>query len=162
MSEANRQSVVSSRWRFAVVLAAGLKDVEEGDGTFLSTKEWKYSGFFNRVKQSVGTHWNPNRVLRTRDPLEALADLHGRGLQHLFLEGGPTLAAAFLRAGLVDEAVGYVAPMLLGSGRSAVDDLGITTIADALHFRLTDVTTLGDGPEANVRLTMSPNTQEVA
>jgi diaminohydroxyphosphoribosylaminopyrimidine deaminase/5-amino-6-(5-phosphoribosylamino)uracil reductase len=101
-------------------------------------------------------------VLRTRDPLEALAELHGRGLQHLFLEGGPTLAAAFLRAGLVDEAVGYVAPMLLGGGRSAVDDLGITTIAEALHFRLTDVTTVGEGPEANVRLTMSPIAQEVA
>lgn len=45
-----------------------LKDVEEGDGTFLSTKEWKYASFFNRVKQSVGQHWNPGAPLRTRDP----------------------------------------------------------------------------------------------
>jgi TonB family protein len=45
-----------------------LKDVEEGDGTFLNTREWKYSSFFNRVKQSVGTHWNPNAVLMRRDP----------------------------------------------------------------------------------------------
>jgi len=43
-------------------------DVDEGEGTFLNTKEWKYSGYFNRVKQSVGMQWNPNLVLRTRDP----------------------------------------------------------------------------------------------
>ena len=39
-----------------------------------------------------------------------------RDRQHVFLEGGPTLAAAFLRAGLVDEIVVYVAPLLLGAG----------------------------------------------
>lgn len=45
-----------------------LKDVEEGDGTFLNTKEWKYSSFFNRVKQSVGMNWDPASRLRQRDP----------------------------------------------------------------------------------------------
>lgn len=45
-----------------------LPDLDVGEGTFLNTKEWKYSGFFNRVKQSVGMQWNPNSVLRTRDP----------------------------------------------------------------------------------------------
>ena len=43
--------------------------------------------------------------LRTRDPHEALAELYARDRQHVFLEGGPTLAAAFLGAGLVDEIV---------------------------------------------------------
>ncbi|RKH11424.1 energy transducer TonB [Corallococcus sp. CA053C] len=45
-----------------------LQDQEEGDGTFLNTREWKYASFFNRVKQSVGMHWNPNEQLRVRDP----------------------------------------------------------------------------------------------
>jgi TonB family protein len=45
-----------------------LKDVEEGDGTYLNTREWKYASFFNRVKQSVGTQWNPNASLVRRDP----------------------------------------------------------------------------------------------
>jgi TonB family protein len=45
-----------------------LKDAEEGDGTYLNTREWKYASFFNRVKQSVGTHWNPNATLMRRDP----------------------------------------------------------------------------------------------
>jgi diaminohydroxyphosphoribosylaminopyrimidine deaminase/5-amino-6-(5-phosphoribosylamino)uracil reductase len=95
--------------------------------------------------------------LRTRDPREALATLFALDRQHVFLEGGPTLARAFLEADLVDEVVAYVAPMLLGSGASAVADLGITTIADALHLHVTDVTVLQghDGEDTNVRLTMS-------
>src|SRR4029077_16818661 len=56
--------------------------------------------------------------LRTRDPEAALKELFARDRQHVFLGAGPTLAAAFLRAGLVDEIVAYVAPVLLGSGRS--------------------------------------------
>jgi diaminohydroxyphosphoribosylaminopyrimidine deaminase / 5-amino-6-(5-phosphoribosylamino)uracil reductase len=93
-------------------------------------------------------------LLRTRDPKQALAELRGRDRQHVFLEGGPTLAAAFLAAGLVDEVVAYVAPMLLGSGRPAVADLGLTTITEALHLAVHDVTVL-DGEEPNVRLTMA-------
>jgi diaminohydroxyphosphoribosylaminopyrimidine deaminase / 5-amino-6-(5-phosphoribosylamino)uracil reductase len=94
-------------------------------------------------------------VLATRDPHEALAGIFARDRQHVLLEGGPTLAAAFLRAGLVDEVVAYVAPMLLGAGRSAVGDLGIHTIADARHLDLVDVTTVGTGPDTNVRLTLT-------
>lgn len=45
-----------------------LANVEEGDGTFLNTKEWKYASFFNRVKQGVGMHWDPGSPLRMRDP----------------------------------------------------------------------------------------------
>jgi diaminohydroxyphosphoribosylaminopyrimidine deaminase/5-amino-6-(5-phosphoribosylamino)uracil reductase len=96
--------------------------------------------------------------LRTRDPKTALEDLFSRDRQHVFLEGGPTLAAAFLRAGLVDEVVAYVAPLLLGAGTPAVADLGITTIADAFRPRVTEVTVLDgiDGEEPNIRLTMTP------
>jgi diaminohydroxyphosphoribosylaminopyrimidine deaminase / 5-amino-6-(5-phosphoribosylamino)uracil reductase len=95
-------------------------------------------------------------VLATRDPHEALAALFDRGRRHVLLEGGPTLAAAFLRAGLVDNLVAYVAPMLLGAGSSAVGELGITTIADAVHLDVVDVTTLGTGPDTNLRLTLVP------
>jgi diaminohydroxyphosphoribosylaminopyrimidine deaminase/5-amino-6-(5-phosphoribosylamino)uracil reductase len=98
--------------------------------------------------------------LRTRDPHQALKELFGLDRQHVFLEGGPTLASAFWRAGLVDEVVTYVAPMLLGSGRAAVGDLGIDTIADAAHLLVTDVTVLEPvepGEDLNVRLTMTPH-----
>lgn len=45
-----------------------LEGVEEGEGTFLNTREWKYAGFFNRVKQAVVLTWDPNSVIRARDP----------------------------------------------------------------------------------------------
>ncbi len=101
--------------------------------------------------------------LHTHDPHEVLATLHDRGRRHVFLEGGPTLAAVFLRAGLVDEVVVYVAPMLLGTGSPAVGDLGIVTIGDARHLRVVDVTALpgtagpdGDVEDTNVRITLTP------
>jgi diaminohydroxyphosphoribosylaminopyrimidine deaminase/5-amino-6-(5-phosphoribosylamino)uracil reductase len=94
--------------------------------------------------------------LQTRDPAAALKTLFERDCQHVFLEGGPTLAAAFLEAGLVDEVVAYVAPMLLGAGAHAVGDLGVHTIADARRLDVTDVTVIGTGHDTNVRLTMAP------
>lgn len=54
--------------RIAGAAANDALDEEEGDGTFLNTREWKYSSFFNRVKQSVGMHWNPSTLLHQRDP----------------------------------------------------------------------------------------------
>ncbi|MGZ4442285.1 MAG: bifunctional diaminohydroxyphosphoribosylaminopyrimidine deaminase/5-amino-6-(5-phosphoribosylamino)uracil reductase RibD [Nocardioidaceae bacterium] len=95
-------------------------------------------------------------VLPTRDPAAALATLYEADRQHVFLEGGPTLAAAFLTAGLVDEVVGYVAPMLLGAGLANVGDLGITTIGDALRLDVLEAGTVGEGEETNIRLVMRP------
>ncbi len=101
-------------------------------------------------------------VLATRDPLQALKELFERDVQHVFLEGGPTLAAAFLTAGLVDEVIAYVAPTLLGAGHSAVGDLGVSTMADAMQLDLVDVTTIGTGADTNVRLTMTPRPKREA
>ena len=97
-------------------------------------------------------------LLDTRSPREALDRLHRLGRHHVLLEGGPTLAAAFVAAGLVDEVVCYVAPMLLGAGTSGVGDLGIATISEAHHLHVEDVLVLQghDGEDTNVRLTMTP------
>ena len=90
-------------------------------------------------------HDAPGEVLHltTRDPSEALGRLWHSGIRDVWLEGGPTLAAAFLRAGLVDDVYAYVAPALLGSGRAAVADLAITSIADVRRLDLVDVTVVG-------------------
>ncbi len=81
--------------------------------------------------------------LRTRDPRTVLAALQEREVRTVLVEGGPTLAAAFLRADVVDEVHAYVAPVLLGGGRPAVADLGITTITDAVRLRTREVRPLG-------------------
>jgi diaminohydroxyphosphoribosylaminopyrimidine deaminase / 5-amino-6-(5-phosphoribosylamino)uracil reductase len=54
------------------------------------------------------------------DELRALA---AEGVQSLLLEGGPTLAGAFLRTGLVDKLLLFVAPTLSGSGPGLADRL---------------------------------------
>jgi diaminohydroxyphosphoribosylaminopyrimidine deaminase/5-amino-6-(5-phosphoribosylamino)uracil reductase len=94
-------------------------------------------------------------VLTERDtgrhaPEGVLRVLHERGVVSVLLEGGPTLAAAFMTAGLVDRIVAYVAPALLGAGPAAVGDLGVGTITDAVRLRLCEVTRVGD----DVRLTL--------
>jgi len=82
-----------------------------------------------------------------------LAALAERDVVGVLLEGGPTLAGAFVAAGLVDRVIGYVAPALLGDGPAALAGTGVTTIADALRLRLDDVTRVGD----DVRLTLRPH-----
>jgi diaminohydroxyphosphoribosylaminopyrimidine deaminase/5-amino-6-(5-phosphoribosylamino)uracil reductase len=66
----------------------------------------------------------------------ALAELGRRGITSLFLEGGPTLAAAFADAGQIDEARVFVAPFLLaGSKRiESVDPAAGDTLIQA-RFR---------------------------
>jgi diaminohydroxyphosphoribosylaminopyrimidine deaminase/5-amino-6-(5-phosphoribosylamino)uracil reductase len=97
----------------------------------------------------------PTLILTERDtgrhdPAGVLTVLHDRGVVSVLLEGGPTLAAAFMTAGLVDRVVGYVAPALLGAGMSVIGDLGVGTITDALRLRLCEVQRVGD----DVRLTL--------
>ena len=79
-----------------------------------------------------------------------LAALQQRDVVSVLLEGGPTLAGAFVRDGLVDRVVGYVAPALLGDGPTALSGAGVGTISELHRLRLDDVTRTGD----DVRLTM--------
>ncbi|TFV86188.1 bifunctional diaminohydroxyphosphoribosylaminopyrimidine deaminase/5-amino-6-(5-phosphoribosylamino)uracil reductase RibD [Blastococcus sp. CT_GayMR16] len=95
----------------------------------------------------------PTYVSRADSPGELLTELFGRDVRRVLLEGGPTLAAAFLRAGLVDEAVVHLAPTLLGAGPSLVGDLGISTITGALSLSLVDVTPLGGDLQMRLRPT---------
>ncbi|MEU7243087.1 bifunctional diaminohydroxyphosphoribosylaminopyrimidine deaminase/5-amino-6-(5-phosphoribosylamino)uracil reductase RibD [Streptomyces sparsogenes] len=84
-----------------------------------------------------------------------LDELLARGVRSVLLEGGPTLAGAFLAARAVDKVVGYLAPVLLGAGTPALADAGITTIAQALRLTVTDVLRLG--PDLRVTATPEPS-----
>jgi diaminohydroxyphosphoribosylaminopyrimidine deaminase / 5-amino-6-(5-phosphoribosylamino)uracil reductase len=91
----------------------------------------------------------PTQVFATHDVAQVLALLADQGRHHVLLEGGPTLAAALLRADLVDRVVAYVAPTLLGSGPNVLGDVGIKSIGAALRLSVEDVVRLGD----DVRIT---------
>lgn len=83
-------------------------------------------------------------VLDTAVPQFALKALYDRGVRHVLVEGGPTLAGAFVEARCVDEVVAYLAPALLGAGPAALGDAGIGTLADALMLEIESVSRLGE------------------
>lgn len=82
-------------------------------------------------------------ALDTAVPRFALKALFDRGVRHVLLEGGPTLAGAFMEARCVDEVVAYLAPTLLGAGPSALGDAGIGTLEEAVTLDVDSVTRMG-------------------
>lgn len=74
------------------------------------------------------------------EAIDALA-----GISWLLVEGGAGAATAFLAADLVDRLLLYRAPLLLGPGRPALGDLGLTGLAPAHgRWRLVDDRMLGE------------------
>lgn len=82
--------------------------------------------------------------------LQALA---ARGINELHVEAGQDLSGALLRAGLADEVLAYVAPLLLGEGRGWVPWSGLKAVDEGLRLRLLDVRTVG--PDLRLRLALA-------
>lgn len=97
------------------------------------------------IPADAALHRHPRQVLlhHGHDPAALLAELRATGIRSVFVEGGPTIATAFLRAGLADTVLTYLAPVLLGGPRLAIDDLGIDTIGDAIRLDTVSVEQLG-------------------
>ncbi|KRA17776.1 bifunctional diaminohydroxyphosphoribosylaminopyrimidine deaminase/5-amino-6-(5-phosphoribosylamino)uracil reductase RibD [Lysobacter sp. Root604] len=78
-----------------------------------------------------------------------------RGVNEIQLEAGATLAGAFLAAGLVDEVLLYVAPVLLGqNARPLFDGLEIEAMAQKLRLHIVESRRIGE----DVRLLLRPET----
>ncbi len=90
----------------------------------------------------------------------ALRELARRGVTNLLVEGGAQVLAGFLDARLVDEALVFVAPLLIGGTKapSAWNGLGVAKLAEARAPRLVSVTRLGNDHLYRLRLTPSPLT----
>lgn len=81
---------------------------------------------------------------REHDLTAVLERLFDRGVHTVFVEGGPTLASAFIAAGLADEVLVYTAPVLLGGPRTAIGDIAVPSIGDAVRLSVDEVIPLGD------------------
>ncbi|GBQ03071.1 bifunctional diaminohydroxyphosphoribosylaminopyrimidine deaminase/5-amino-6-(5-phosphoribosylamino)uracil reductase RibD [Streptomyces spongiicola] len=81
-----------------------------------------------------------------------LEALYARGVRSALLEGGPTLAGSFVTAGAVDRVVGYLAPVLLGAGPTALAEAGISTITEALRLDVAESVRLG--PDLRITATV--------
>jgi len=82
--------------------------------------------------------------IKTRDLHDALRQLWNQGIKHVFVEGGPRLASAFVEAKLVDEFIVYLAPFLLGGPNTALGQIGITNIKEAAQLQLLETKQLGN------------------
>lgn len=79
----------------------------------------------------------------TRDIEKVLAELHARGLRSVYVEGGPTLASAFIEAGVVDRYFIYLAPTILGGSRLALTDVGVGSLAERIDLEFTRIEQVG-------------------
>jgi diaminohydroxyphosphoribosylaminopyrimidine deaminase / 5-amino-6-(5-phosphoribosylamino)uracil reductase len=82
-----------------------------------------------------------------------LSDLAARGINELHVEAGHKLNGSFVREGLVDEFLIYVAPKLLGEGRELATFGPLASLDEAVRLRFIDVTPVG----ADLRLIARPN-----
>jgi len=91
------------------------------------------------------------------DLLAVLQLLAGRGVNEVQVEAGATLAGGFLAAGLVDELLLYVAPVILGErARPMFDGLPIETMEERLRMRIVETRRIGE----DVRLLLQPRSEE--
>ena len=73
-----------------------------------------------------------------------LEDLAARGINELHVEAGHKLNGSFVREGLVDELLIYMAPKLLGAGRELAAFGPLESLQDSLALRFVSVTQIGD------------------
>ncbi len=90
--------------------------------------------------------------LRTRDLRGALVEFRERGIHSLYVEGGPTLASAFVEAGLADRFYIFLSPLLLGGEKLALTDIGVSTLSERVDLAVESTETLG----ADILITARP------
>jgi diaminohydroxyphosphoribosylaminopyrimidine deaminase/5-amino-6-(5-phosphoribosylamino)uracil reductase len=78
------------------------------------------------------------------DPLQVLRALANRGITRLMVEGGPMVAASFVRAGLVDEAALFRSPKSIGAdGIDALEGLPLSVLTQSAQLKPVASETLG-------------------
>ncbi|NHI17839.1 bifunctional diaminohydroxyphosphoribosylaminopyrimidine deaminase/5-amino-6-(5-phosphoribosylamino)uracil reductase RibD [Microbacterium excoecariae] len=92
----------------------------------------------------IHDHPHAPLVYATHSLQDVLADLADRGHHRVFVEGGPTLASAFIAAGLADRILAYVAPTLLGGPRVALTDVGVAGITQQRRLTIDRIDRLGE------------------
>jgi len=80
---------------------------------------------------------------KTHDLNEVLSSLWKADVRHLLVEGGAKVMSSFIEAELFDEILIYQAPLLVGGSNVAVEEIGISTMAEAKQLDFTEVNQLG-------------------
>jgi diaminohydroxyphosphoribosylaminopyrimidine deaminase/5-amino-6-(5-phosphoribosylamino)uracil reductase len=80
---------------------------------------------------------------KTHDLHSVMQQLFERGFRQIFVEGGAELESALIGAGFADEFLIYVAPKLIGGPATAIREIGVSTIADAVELEFIETKKLG-------------------
>jgi diaminohydroxyphosphoribosylaminopyrimidine deaminase/5-amino-6-(5-phosphoribosylamino)uracil reductase len=83
-------------------------------------------------------------TIKTQSIHGALSELFDKGIRHVLVEGGPTLASRFIQMDLVDEFVIYLAPKLIGGDKLAIGSIDVPSINQAKGLAFTEVSNLGE------------------
>lgn len=76
---------------------------------------------------------------------KTMAFMAGEGITRILIEGGPTLATSAIKHDLADEIVCFRAPKIIGGdGLPAVSPMGISELARAKQFKLSEIRELGE------------------
>lgn len=87
--------------------------------------------------------------VKSHEVSDLLDALKGLGLNQVLVEAGPQLGSALFAAGVIDEVVIYQAPIVLGIGKNWLEDIGVSTINDAIKLSL--ISTEMSGPDIKSR-----------
>jgi diaminohydroxyphosphoribosylaminopyrimidine deaminase / 5-amino-6-(5-phosphoribosylamino)uracil reductase len=88
--------------------------------------------------------------------LSALLDMaRSSGWNQLIIEAGAEFNSALIRAGLIDEILLYQAPSVLGTGKSFLSNLGITTLKERITFTYGDINRVGS--DLRIQLLSNPS-----
>lgn len=90
------------------------------------------------------------------DLLALVRELARRECNEVLVEAGATLAGSFLRLGLLDEIIVYMAPKLLGSNARPLFDLPLNTMAAALPLKIQNIRAVGN----DWRITAVPDMED--
>lgn len=89
------------------------------------------------LRDTGASFWTTGGGSKRVSPTELVRRAKGEGIERIFLEGGGTLAASFLREGLVDRVEWFRAPILIGGdGIAALAALGLTELERAQRWTL--------------------------
>lgn len=90
------------------------------------------------------------KIIASREISELIKLTLELGCNNVMIEAGPTFGSALLAAGIIDEVVLFQAPTFLGSGKSAIADLGVKTLNQRLDFKIANLQQIG----ADIKVTL--------
>ncbi|MFQ5706069.1 MAG: RibD family protein, partial [bacterium] len=105
-----------------------------GETVIVTTEKASAEKIESLVKRGAQV-WVTEADSEGRIDLPALWNKMGeRGVTSVLIEGGSHIYTAALQANLVDKIAVFIAPKILGSGISAIQELGINHLQDGLQL----------------------------